>query len=72
MEQIKYGKICNTKDAHFHRFYAGGGSTDEGQEFDLGVAAVEQTPIVFFKDKMFCLSWNDIILLAADAGLFNE
>lgn len=72
MEQIKYGKICNTKDAHFLRFHAGGGSTDKWQEFDLGVTAVEQTPIVFFKDKMFCLTWNDIILLADDAGLFNE
>ena len=51
--------------------YVGNGETATGKKFSLNVGAVNFSPIVETDGKKYALTWNDIVQLAEDKGLFE-
>lgn len=54
--------------------YVGNGETATGKKFSLNVGAITFSPIVEVETngKKYVLTWNDIVQLAEDKGLFEE
>ena len=52
--------------------YAGRGETPNGKEFSLELGAVTSSPMVNFNGRRYLLSWEDIVQLAEDRGLFDS
>lgn len=51
--------------------YIGEGKTENGKEFK-SEASLRYEPIVAFGDSYFLLSWQDVVKLAEQAGLFAD
>ena len=67
-EKKKYGKII---EGFVLREHVGEGTTADGKEFEISVA-VNMSPLVKYKKKFYSLSWDDILHLAEEKGLFDE
>lgn len=52
--------------------YVGRGETPNGKEFSLELGAVTSSPMVNFNERRYLLSWEDIVQLAEDRGLFDS
>lgn len=75
MEKKIYGTITDiSKEKVFiPSVYVGNGSTEiNGKEVEFEFSTTwKQTPIVKLGNKYFCLSWEDILQIAKDRGLFE-
>lgn len=63
------------KNSMFFSVYVGEGTGKiKGKEckFEMEVGATNYAPIVVYNKRSFTLSWEDILKLAENAGLFEE
>lgn len=56
----------------FFSINVGDGTTDSGKKFNLAVGAGNMQPHVTYGKRTFELSWEEIIELAEQAGLFID
>lgn len=70
---VKIGRIAG---AFFLKEQIGEGSVKDKKgtikEFTLAISCGARVPVVVFGKQNFILSWEEIIKLAEDAGLFRE
>ena len=80
IDKLQVGTLDKNDDPNKKHFYftqfigSGSGCTDAGREveYELLSSAGNGAPIVQYKNRYFLLSWNDILQLAENAGLFKE
>lgn len=71
----QYGKVVDNRHKLFFTMSVGEGSFDlDGAtvKFELMANIGSGAPLVKFGNRTFVLSWDDIIELAEQAGLFND
>lgn len=64
-------KIGEVKPVAYLRICACDGQTEDGKEFECSVTMTRYEPLVTYNERTFHLSWNDIVYLAEQAGLFD-
>ncbi|MEG1609194.1 MAG: hypothetical protein RR348_04930, partial [Clostridia bacterium] len=64
----QYGSIS---EGLFFRLHVGDVTATDGKKFEIATA-MNMSPMVLYKNRVFELSWNEICNMASDMGLLDD